>query len=85
MIKVASSWIFVYFLFTGGAELLISEIEQVTYPLRYFQVVGVLEQEVPDLIEVPKPLEHASVVGDHLNFHLINPTPEENVAFQVMF
>lgn len=47
------------------------------------QVVGVLEEEVPDLIEVPKPLEHASVVGDHINFHLINPTPEENVAFQV--
>lgn len=38
---------------------------------------------MPDLIEVPKPLEHASVVGDHINFHLINPTPEENVAFQV--
>lgn len=48
------------------------------------QVVGVLEKEVPDLIEVPKPLEHASVVGDHINFHLINPTPEENLAFQVL-
>lgn len=43
-----------------------------------------LEQEVPDLIEVPKPLEHASTVGDHLNFHLINPTEEENLAFQVL-
>lgn len=47
------------------------------------QVVGILEEEVPDLIEVPKPLEHASVVGDHLNFHLVNPTEEENKAFQV--
>ncbi|CAM9458727.1 unnamed protein product [Ectocarpus sp. 4 AP-2014] len=49
---------------------------------RYEEVVGILEEEVPDLIEVPKPLEHASVVGDHLNFHLVNPTEEENKAFQ---
>lgn len=48
------------------------------------QVVGILEQEVPDLIEVPKALEHASTVGDHLNFHLVNPTEEENLAFQVV-
>lgn len=47
------------------------------------KVVGILEEEVPDLVEVPKPLEHASVVGDHLNFHLVNPTEEENKAFQV--
>lgn len=49
------------------------------------QVVGILEKEVPDLIEVPKALEHASTVGDHLNFHLVNPTEEENLAFQVVF
>lgn len=46
--------------------------------------MGILEEEVPDLIQVPKPLEHASVVGDHLNFHLVNPTAEENLAFQVL-
>ncbi|CAM9265399.1 unnamed protein product [Scytosiphon promiscuus] len=49
---------------------------------RYHEVVGILEKEVPDLIEVPKALEHASTVGDHLNFHLVNPTEEENLAFQ---
>ncbi|CAM9833444.1 unnamed protein product [Pylaiella littoralis] len=48
---------------------------------RYQEVIGILEK-VSDLIEVPKPLEHATVVGDHLNFHLINPTEEENFAFQ---
>lgn len=42
-----------------------------------------LEAKVPDLINIPKQIEHASVVGDHLNFHLINPTEEENLAFQV--
>lgn len=47
------------------------------------QVVRILEQQVGDLIQVPKPLEHASIVGDHLNFRLINPTNQENAAFQV--
>lgn len=47
------------------------------------QVVGILEQRVGDLIQVPKPLEHASIVGDHLNFRIINPTNQENAAFQV--
>lgn len=42
-----------------------------------------LEQEIPDVIEVPKPLEGSSEVGDHLNFQLLNPTEEENNAFQV--
>ncbi|CAM9698252.1 unnamed protein product, partial [Hapterophycus canaliculatus] len=49
---------------------------------RYHEIVGILEDEVPDLIEVPKAIEHATTVGDHLNFHLINPTEEENLAFQ---
>ena len=45
---------------------------------------ALLEEAAPDLIKIPKPLEHASVVGDHLNFHLINPTEEESLAFQVL-
>lgn len=68
--------IFVFFVF--------SSFRLVFDLLGLSQVVGILEEEVSDLIEVPKPLEHATVVGDHLNFHLINPTEEENFAFQVL-
>lgn len=47
------------------------------------QVVDTMEAEASGLIEVPAQDERAGTVGDHLNFRLVAPTKEENLAFLV--
>lgn len=42
-----------------------------------------MSAEAPGLIEVPDQDERAGTVGDHLNFRLVGPTQDENLAFQV--
>lgn len=47
------------------------------------QVVDTIEAEAEGLIEVPRQDERVGTVGDHLNFRLVRPSDEENLAFRV--